>query len=257
LEATGFGPDADGPLAQERLGGRGTLGALRTEHFELLVRRYRRGGLLGSARGERFADARRALAEAAVGLALLERGLRTPAPLGVRARPHARGGLRLELILERRTAAVDFGRAWLDGDASLRQELERELGTFIAALHAAGLVHRDLHWRNLLVEPRAPADERLWIIDLDRASLAPAALDRDARLTQWARFWRAFDKRRRAGAPAPAATSAKRVLDTYLDAGDSPDGDPNAWIRDVHARLAWRRRLQRLRPRPKIEDLRV
>jgi hypothetical protein len=136
LEATGFGPDADGPLAQERLGGRGTLGALRTEHFELLVRRYRRGGLLGSARGERFADARRALAEAAVGLALLERGLRTPAPLGVRARPHARGGLRLELILERRTAAVDFGRAWLDGDASLRQELERELGTFIAALHA-------------------------------------------------------------------------------------------------------------------------
>ena len=64
LEATGFGPDADGPLAQERLGGRGTLGALRTEHFELLVRRYRRGALLGSARGERFADARRALAEA-------------------------------------------------------------------------------------------------------------------------------------------------------------------------------------------------
>lgn len=249
----GFGPDREGPLAEAPLGGRGTLGELRTANFDLLVRRYRRGGLLGSARGERFADAGRAVDEARVGLALRERRLRTPEPLGVRARPHERGGLRLELLLERRTAAIDFGRAWLEGDAHLRQELERELGAFIAALHEHGLVHRDLHWRNLLVEPRAPLGERLWIIDLDRASLADAPLDRDARLTQWARFWRAFDKRRRAGALAPEATSAKRALGAYLGA----ERDADTWIRDVHARLAWRRRLQRLRPRPRIEDLRV
>ena len=93
----------------------------------------------------------------------------------------------------------------------------------------------------------------MWIIDLDRASLFGKALEREARLRQWARFWRAFDKRRRAGVPAPEATSAKRALRAYL----GPDQDPNVWIREVHARLAWRRRLQRLRPRPRIEDLRV
>ena len=253
LESAGFGPDVDGSLVQTRLGGRGSVGELRTEHFELLVRRYRRGGLLGAARGERFADPRRALSEVGVGLALMQRGVRTPEPLGVRVRPHERGGLRLELLLERRVDAVDFGRAWLGADASLRQGLERELGAFVAALHGHGLIHRDLHWRNLLVEPQAPAGERLWIIDLDRASFADARLDRPARLAQWSRFWRAFDKRRRAGAPAPGATSAKRALSAYVESQD----DPDAWIRDVHARLTWRRRLQRLRPRPRIEDLRV
>lgn len=257
LGSAGFGPDADGALRQAALGGRGTVGELSAAGRAVLVRRYRRGGLLGAARGERFGSAERALSEARVALALRAQNVRTPEPLAVRARPHDRGGWRLELLLERRTAATDFGRAWLEGDDSARRDLERALGAFIAQLHDHGLIHRDLHWRNLLVDGPPSSDERLWIIDLDRASLAAAPLDRDARLTQWARFWRAFDKRRRAGAEAPLAASAARVLDAYLANAPADQRHPDSWIRDVHTRLAWRRRLQRLRPRPRIEDLRV
>ncbi len=267
LSAAGFGPASDGDLAPGELGGRGTLGELSTELGPVLVRRYRSGGWLAPVRGERFGDPERALAEARLGLALRDRGVRTPEPVAVRARPHSRGGWRLELLVERRVAAVDLGRAWLEAPGAERRALERELGAFVAELHAVGLVHRDLHWRNLLVEPAATPGERLWIIDLDRGNLAAAPLERDARLAQWARFWRALDKRRRAGAPAPGATSAARALGAYLgvahDAGPGDRSTPgwaratHPWLRAIHARLAWRRRLQRLRPRPRREDLRV
>ncbi len=58
--------------------------------------------------------------------------------------------------------------------ARIRQQLARALGMFLATMHAAGLVHHDLHPGNLMAR-LDPADEpRLWLIDLHAVSIRRA-----------------------------------------------------------------------------------
>ncbi|MBZ0135785.1 MAG: hypothetical protein K8I27_05390 [Planctomycetes bacterium] len=77
------------------------------------------------------------------------------------------------LVLERIAGAVDF-ETYLDrererllGDVKLLRVLIREFASFIAVLHRGGLIHHDLHLRNILVRPpRAGRAPEFFVIDL-------------------------------------------------------------------------------------------
>lgn len=50
--------------------------------------------------------------------------------------------------------------------ARKRQRLARDLGTFLARLHAAGVAHRDLHVGNILVRAEPSGRPRFYLVDL-------------------------------------------------------------------------------------------
>lgn len=287
LESLGFGLAGDGPLVTADVGGRQPLESLELAAGSALLRRYRSGGVLAKLRGDRFRDCRRGLNEVRVSLELIAMNLRAPRPLACRARPHSKGGWRLDLLMQRVPQAQDLGKAWLSAEPLERRALESELGAYLAQLHAAGLLHRDLHWRNLLVQTGPMAQpyplaqpgllqqpgplqqsgpsqrQRLWIADLDRAERVDRELTQSERLGQLARFWRALDKRRAAGEVAPGGRSALGVLTAYSSerhAGEACEvqiEERGQLWNSTHRKLAWRRRVARLRSRPRAEDLRV
>ena len=99
----------------------------------------------------------------------------------------------------------------------IRQSLARALGEFIARLHAAGVIHRDLHCGNLLVRLDADDHPALFLIDLHTVRLSaplgwPASRDNLVLLNSWLaartnradrlRFWHAYGAARHRAAPA-------------------------------------------------------
>lgn len=161
------------PLSRTVPGGRTPHRLVTTASGErVLVRAYRRGGLLRHLNQTRYWTGRRARDE-------------------LRATEHARvAGVRAPLVLaaaERRwrigyTAALaslwipdaaDLAD-WLPGaGAPARNALLRELGRQLATLHAAGIEHRDLNLRNALVALGGPL---VYLLDFDRARVHGDAL---------------------------------------------------------------------------------
>ena len=85
------------------------------------------------------------------------------------------------LLLERVPGAADFD-AYLERDRDrllaevpLQRSIIKAFSGFVATLHKAGLIHRDLHLRNILIRPpRAGRDAEFFIIDLADEEFAPA-----------------------------------------------------------------------------------
>jgi tRNA A-37 threonylcarbamoyl transferase component Bud32 len=110
-----------------------------------------------------------------LGLALHARGVPTPQPLAWGVESPGLGPSASWLI----TATLDGTHSllsFLDNDlpartSLIRQRLARALGTLIARMHAAGVVHHDPHPGNLLLRIDAGDDPRLWLIDLHAISL--------------------------------------------------------------------------------------
>src|SRR5205823_272376 len=99
------------------------------------------------------------------------RGVPTPRPL---AWGSETGGLRPSaswLVTETVTDAVPL-LTYLESTlpsaaptdrARIRQRLARTVGSFLAQLHAAGVVHHDLHPGNLLLRFDASGEPLLWL----------------------------------------------------------------------------------------------
>lgn len=119
---------------------------------------------------------------------LTRRGIATPRPLawGVEGRGPSASWLMTETIdAESLLAVLERPLA-----PALRQRLATALGAFLARLHAAGVVHRDLHPGNILAAC-ADGEPRLWLIDLHAVALGPtcAWAARRANLVVFNRFF--------------------------------------------------------------------
>jgi len=171
--SSGFGLDADGATRTTELGGRDALSELVLDEDapSALLRRHRRGGLAARLGFERFADPARPFDELRLSESLRDDGVRTPRILAARAK---RVGSRFELalVVERVDRARDLFAALTLARPHERHELVRAAARFVAELFDAGLDHRDLHPKNLLVEPGESPDDppRLWVLDLDRCA---------------------------------------------------------------------------------------
>ncbi|HEX4590546.1 MAG TPA: lipopolysaccharide kinase InaA family protein, partial [Gemmataceae bacterium] len=169
--------------------------------------------------------------EAAIAAELKSRGIPTPNPIGWGVEGNGVGPAASWLIAETVADAaplVAFIETTLTGLsptelARMRQRLAHEMGGFIAGLHAAGVVHHDLHPGNLLVRQGADGSPHFWLIDLHAVSLGspcPWATRRAnlivfnryfqlrASRSDRLRFWRAYVASSQALFPGSANTAA-------------------------------------------------
>jgi 3-deoxy-D-manno-octulosonic-acid transferase len=148
--------------------GRGTVWFKAVGEQSLLLRHYRRGGLVGRLVKDRYAPAPLVHTRAMAEFALLQRlrawGLAVPRVAGARRQ---RAGLfcRADILLQRIPGAEDLS------EQLQRQPLSapewQAVGAAIARLHAHGVFHADLNCHNLMRD----AEGRVWTIDFDRCEL--------------------------------------------------------------------------------------
>jgi 3-deoxy-D-manno-octulosonic acid kinase len=192
-----------------------------------VLRRYRHGGLLGPLTGALFFGPQRALRELRVTARAEVSGAPVPHVLCLVLWP-VFGPLWSGVI---GTSEVRPARDLLDAlraadQPRARRSLVRKTGAAIRKLHDAGVEHRDLQLRNILVT--AEADPRIVVLDLDRAKfhrygLVPVAsrarnLGRLARSAVKAGLWGTLIGRREVAAFIGAYTRGNRALRRELRA---------------------------------------
>jgi 3-deoxy-D-manno-octulosonic acid kinase len=184
------------PVAHS-LRGRGTVHVLSTPRGEIVAKQLLRGGVVGALLRRWYADLRRPLREAAAAEQLAARGCPTPAVVAARATRSFGPFHQLEVATERVVGAVDLLEA-LRAGGSLTV-LARAAGRTLRRAHDAGLHHRDLQVKNLLVPagfpgsggPEDPAS--LVVLDLDRCRVAEP-LDEGQRVASLTRLARSLVK---------------------------------------------------------------
>lgn len=148
---------------------------------EWVLRPYRRGGLVARLSATRYLwtglERTRAFRELRLTAALHECGLPVPTPVAAAVTRH---GLTYEAALI--TERIAGARALADRLETRRasEALLEAVGRTIRRFHDAGLDHVDLNARNLLVD----AQERIWLIDLDRCRLRRDGAWKAANLTR-------------------------------------------------------------------------
>lgn len=136
-----------------------------------VLRHYRRGGMLGSVRGDRFWGPDRFLAELRASEAIRAVGVPSPEILGLYLRrtagPYFRGW-----VISKHVPGGSNLRDWVHQrlpDLRERARILRLSAESIASLHAAGCLHGDLNLANLLL-----AGDVIHVLDLDGARLRPS-----------------------------------------------------------------------------------
>jgi tRNA A-37 threonylcarbamoyl transferase component Bud32 len=220
-----------GGLPPSEFAGRAPLARVETSGGEhLVVRAYRKGGLLRSLRGATFWGPMRPLQELvlhrrlraagvpvleAVGAVVLRSGVGWRGFLLTR---EVAGGLDLEAWLHGVPAPTDLHAA----------RILRRAGRAVRAVHDAGVAHADLHPKNMLIT----RDGEVLVLDLDRARSAEGPLDDESRLANLVRLGRAIEKHRLKGMTA-GRRFALRFLEGYAG-GREAAGE---WLERIRARL--------------------
>ncbi|MFL5538599.1 MAG: lipopolysaccharide kinase InaA family protein [Longimicrobiaceae bacterium] len=138
----------------------------------VVIRRYRRGGMMRLVNrglyfgGNRAFDELRAAERARAG------GVRTPVVVAAIERPARLAGYRAWLATVLLSGGLNLA-AWLaaDADGERRMAVLREAGRQTALMHAAGVAHADLNLRNLLVIP-AEGEDEVYLLDFDKAAVS-------------------------------------------------------------------------------------
>lgn len=174
------------------------------KEIEVVVRGYRRGGLAGLVLPDIFNDARRPVNE----LALTEKGRASGVPLpeiiGLQLKWVLPFFYRAKIVVKKiaETVTLEEMLFSLVKEAGNRKELYIKKTNLIASLvkairqlHNAGINHRDLNIRNILIK-RAGLDFTAYIIDLDKSSCEFSAkgLALDKRIDNLIRLNRSLDK---------------------------------------------------------------
>lgn len=153
--------------------GRGAAWAVSTPAGDWVVRHYRRGGAVARVLRDRYlrAGASRPLKELRASVAARGRGVPTPeivAAVVYGAGPVYRADLATRLVPEAADLAdVTLGPARLAEPG--REAAWRAAGALLKLALAAGVEHRDLNLRNILVQRPASRAPLAFLLDLDRA----------------------------------------------------------------------------------------
>jgi 3-deoxy-D-manno-octulosonic acid kinase len=149
--------------------GRGAVYYLATKAGPVVLRRYRRGGLMAHLSTDRYlwlgAEATRPFREFRLTAALYRAGLPVPQPL---AAAYWRSGMTYQaaLITKRIDRAETLAERWRRAPAAIDWAA---LGSLIARFHALGICHADLNAHNILLDP----SDRAYLIDFDRGRWRP------------------------------------------------------------------------------------
>ncbi len=140
--------------------------------LRVVLRRYQHGGTLAGLTGSRLLGPSRALKELEVTARAESYGAPVPHVLCLVLWP-VLGPLWSALIGTREESQVqDLHEVMVTlEDAGARRRVLREVGSAIRRLHEAGVEHRDLQLRNILVGLGPPP--RIVLVDLDRARFHP------------------------------------------------------------------------------------
>lgn len=220
-------PDA---LATSKRGGRRPLSQLDTQLGNVLVREYRKGGLLRFVRGRRFFGRWRPLMELVLHRRLEALGVPVVEAVGAVVMRGALGW-RGFLLSREVPVSVDL-EAWLYGvpieTGRPRREILKAAGHAVRRLHDAGVSHPDLHPKNLLVTGSGD----VLVLDLDKAGALDEPLPVPARLRDLARLGRSIEKHRMKGLSA-GRREALRFLEGYAGSADAAA----EWLELIRSRL--------------------
>jgi len=160
----------------------------------VVLRRYRHGGLLAPLTRSLIWGPERAISELRVCIAAERAGAPVPQVLCVAAWPRVGPFWSALIGTEEVTGALDLEQ-WTRGSrsSSERVSLARRVGVAVRRLHDAGIEHRDLQLRNILVRS---VSEEVVVIDLDRAHFhGPAGVPMARRAQNLGRLVRSALKR--------------------------------------------------------------
>jgi len=206
------------------------------EGLRMVVRRYLHGGLLRGLTGGLFPGSRRFLRELHTLSRLHGAGAPVPEPLGLVVEEVAAGAVRGWIVTREIERVRDLRAVVLDteyGDRGRRSALERA-GVAVRCVHDAGLLHADLHVKNLLVpDDGSPAV----VVDLDGARLQDEGLSRDQRASQLQRLDRSLVKMTvREGAEVSLA-ERRRLVRAYLGSESPTKDERHRWAKRHRAQL--------------------
>jgi 3-deoxy-D-manno-octulosonic acid kinase len=147
----------------------------------VVVRRYRRGGVMRWVNRTHYFGGNRAFDELRATERARAGGVRAPVVVAAIERPGRVAGYRAWLATELVPGALDLA-AWLHhsgADEERRLAVLGEAGRQMALMHAAGVAHPDVNLRNLLVAGDLGAE--VYLIDFDRAHVAAHPVSRGRR----------------------------------------------------------------------------
>lgn len=161
--------------------GRGLTWMVRESDRVMVLRHYRRGGLIARLSADRYVwlgeGATRPFRELALLVRMHQAGLPVPRPVGaryVRQGQFWRGDILIDFLPQTRTLAQ------LLAGGNVPLQTWAAIGRMLRRFHARGVCHTDLNAHNILV--RSPAET--WLIDFDGASVRRPGLWRDSNLVR-------------------------------------------------------------------------
>ena len=159
----------------------------------LVLKKLRRGGLLGPLWRDRFLGARRLLDNLSLPLAARARGVTTPAALAVLAVQGPPGLFQGWLALDEIRDARDLATRLDSSSPPTAVELTKVMNQ-VRVMHEAGVEHRDLNLGNLLIRESTAGDTQVFVTDLDGARLHEAGLPFSLRQRALRRLERSWAK---------------------------------------------------------------
>jgi RIO-like serine/threonine protein kinase len=201
--------------------GRGVVPSLVLEPSQkrVVVRKYRRGGLLRFVVPDMFAGRHRSFQELAFTLRAARSGVPVAEILGALSLRVCGPLYRHYLVSRELTGYCDLAALFQERDCSDTdvEALARYAADRVRQVHDAGLFHGDLNLKNILVSRTDLS--RLFIIDWDKSRYTPGSLGVHERRRNVVRFCRSAAKLRARGFDIPAQF-AELFLEYYWGSSD-------------------------------------
>ncbi len=192
-------------IRQRRFTVRGRAGVasfpLGKELPTMMVRRYVHGGLFASIGRDLHFGAERAFNELAVAEGAFAAGVRSPQPIGILAAKAGGPFWRLAFLSAEIPDCEDLihyccrlGEYPAETAAIEKRGVIRETANQLRKMHDAGILHGDLHLKNLLLQRRLASTPLVYVIDFDMARATPGPLPLEQRLRNLNRLARSVRK---------------------------------------------------------------